>query len=133
MVLLDPAVCFKNHGLINEGHLHPRKQRGFEWKYTSLYIGRSVMPILYCLFTLKAQLLVENLTFQLFPGRFYGFNRSENESHCPQRGEHSTVLKNRTSPFWAGDLLSSHGSLGKLHFTSLALSLFICMHSKDEE
>ena len=82
MVLLDPAVCFKNHGLINEGHLHPRKQRGFEWKYTSLYIGRSVMPILYCLFTLKAQLLVENLTFQLFPGRFYGFNRSENESLC---------------------------------------------------
>ena len=41
------------------------------------------------LFTLKAKLLVENLTFQLFPGRFYGFNRSENESLCPQRVEHS--------------------------------------------
>ena len=50
------------------------------------------------LFTLKAKLLVENLTFQLFPGRFYGFNRSENESLCPQRGEHRTVLKNRASP-----------------------------------
>ena len=86
------------------------------------------------LFTLKAKLLVENLTFQLFPGGFYGFIRSENESHCPQRGKHSTVLKNRASPFWVGDLLfSSHGSLGKLYFTSLALSLFIYMHSKDKE
>ena len=76
----------------------------------------------------KAKLLAESLTFHLFPGRFYGFDRSENESHCPQKGKHSTVLKNRASPFGVGDLLSSHGSLGKLNFTSLALSLFICMH-----
>lgn len=78
------------------------------------------------LFILKAKLLVENLTFHLFPGRFYGFDRSENESHCPQKGKHSTVLKNRASPFGVGDLLlSSHGSLGKLNHFSGPQSLHL--------
>lgn len=36
-------------------------------------------------FSLKAN-LVENLTFHFFPGRFYGFDRSKNESHGPWRG-----------------------------------------------
>lgn len=35
--------------------------------------------------SLKAK-LVENLTFRLFPGRFYGFDRSRKESHDPWRG-----------------------------------------------
>ena len=79
------------------------------------------------LFTLKAKLLVENLTFHLFPGRFYGFDRSETESHCPWRGKPSSWLRTELVCLGTKLLLSSHGSLGKLLHPSVpqCLQLYV--------